>query len=431
MTRSLLAALLLLTSARCDCGSSRPRGDRDSAVPDAPSFDSAGRDGSGDTGPAFDPFDPANACGAATIETEQIPGSLLILFDKSGSMDDEVSGGRSKWDLATESINTVLGSVSDELSVGLLLFPSGGDCSVEATPQVPVAPLSTTRPLIASTLAGTGPGGSTPAFASLQAGYRYLDTLTTAGPRGLVLVSDGGETCDFEMRDAVMALVETERLAKGRLTFAVGMDYADNNLSTIAFNGGTPRVPGCLAECTSGSCLDEGDCGGAPCVKLIDTEPGFCSCENDSQCVMPQTCEPPPVMLPCTGLPPSICAAINADRCEGPANCCHYNAAASDFQAQFEAALDEIARRLLDSCVFAVPRGANPDDFDPNNVNVGVTFEGEERTVLRRGDDPAVDSWNYTDPTNESLIIQGPICDRLLMGGATVEIVLGCPTILI
>ena len=33
--------------------------------------------------------------------------------------------------------------------------------------------------------------------------------------------------------------------------------------------------------------------------------------------------------------------------------------------------------------------------------------------------------------TNESIIIQGALCEDLKMGRGTVEIVLGCPTILI
>ena len=64
-------------------------------------------------------------------------------------------------------------------------------------------------------------------------------------------------------------------------------------------------------------------------------------------------------------------------------------------------------------------------------MNVGVTFEGESRTVLRRGSDGTMDSWNFVDTDNETLVIQGDICERLLDESATVEIVLGCPTILI
>lgn len=423
------ACLSMIVFAFVACGDDdRPGGTRDTG----PGFDSA-VDGDlpdipGTDSGAFDPFDPDNACGLSTIETERIPGSLLIVFDRSGSMDNEV-GGSTRWNLAVAGMNSVLSSVSDELNAGLMLFSAGGDCDVSSTPDVAIAPLSTSRSQIQSVLASNSPGGSTPSYAALEAGYDYLDTLDTPGQRGLVLVSDGGESCEFERRSEVMARVQNENLAKGRLTFAVGLDFANNDLSTIAFNGGTPRVPGCLAECTSGSCLNESDCSGAPCVQILEGEPGFCSCENDGQCVMPQTCNPPPIMIPCLGLPPAFCEAANANRCTGDANCCQYNAAASDFQAQFEDALDEIARRLLDSCVFDVPAGT--EGFNPGQVNVGVTFEGEERQVLRRGDDPSVDSWSYADPSNTSLVIQGPICDRLLMGGATVEIVLGCDTILI
>ncbi|MFK7984397.1 MAG: VWA domain-containing protein [Sandaracinaceae bacterium] len=386
-----------------------------------------------DSGPPIDPFDPGSACGASTIPTEQVPGSLLIVFDKSGSMDTEV-GGSTRWDLATGAINNVLTSTPDDLSAGLLLFPNSGDCSIEATPDVPIAPLTTSRAAIQGRLSSAGPGGGTPAFAALLAGYDYLDTLTGPGQRGIVLVSDGGEGCDFDMADEVFARVESERVSKNRLTFAVGLDFADNNLSTIAFNGGTARNDTCLPACTSGSCLEESDCmGAATCVQPLAGETGFCSCSTTADCVDPQTCMPPIITIPCTGLPPGLCAAANANRCVGDADCCHYNAAAGDFRADFEEALEDIARRLLDSCVFEVPRGTDPASFDPTLVNVGVTFEGEERNVLSRSSDGSTDSWNYTDGTNESLIIQGPICDRILEGSApaNVEIVLGCPTILI
>ncbi len=142
-----------------------------------------------------------------------------------------------------------------------------------------------------------------------------------------------------------------------------------------------------------------------------------------------QTCQSPPPFITCPPLPGGLCAPTAAS---GPTDCCEYDASASDFQAQFESALSEIARRLLDSCVFDVPRGTDPSSFSPDLVNVGVTFDGEMRTVLRQGSDSSMSSWSYTDDSDTSIIIQGPICDRLLSGdSANVEIVLGCPTILI
>lgn len=381
--------------------------------------------------PPPDPFDPANACGVSTVPTQQVPGSLLIVFDRSGSMDNPVRGdtGPTKWDLAKVAINNALSASGDELSAGLLLFPGSGNCGVPGAPEVPVAPLSTSRPMIQSALNSATPsGGSTPAFAALRAGYDHLDTLTTPGQRGIVLVTDGGETCEQTQadRDAIFARVAMERSGKNRLTFAVGLAHTDRNLSNIAYNGGTGRSPTCEPECTTnGSCRTDADCGGAPCNSLGQTI-GICTCENDSHCPAAQTCE---MTDPFTcNFFPSLCMK----QCAGPANCCHYDASDASFQSDFENALREIARRLVDSCVFEVPRGTDPSMFDPARVNVGVTFEGEDRTVLRRGYDPNVDSWNYTDDTYESLIIQGPICDRILEGEpATVEIVLGCPTIII
>ena len=378
----------------------------------------------------FDPFDPDGGCGATAIPTQRIPGSLLLVFDRSGSMrntpggDDPSGSDPSKWDLARNALNTTLAGVSDDLSVGLMLFPTGegSECNVSLSagvPQVPIDRLMTTRPAIMSTLSGaSASGGETPIFDAVRAGYDYLDTLDSAGQRGLVVVTDGAETCDRGDYDAVMAQVSAELADNNYLTYAIGLTTSNSTLSTLAFNGGTPRNDTCLPECTTPTCTSDADCPGAggSCSVLFPGFPGFCGCSTDADCPTPLTC----TVLPLLG-----------GQCSGDANCCHYDASEGSFQADFEAALDDIASRFLESCVFELPRGADPSSFDPTQVNVGVTFDGEPRDVLGRSSDSSVDSWDFVTSDNEAIIIQGPICDRLLMGSATVEIVLGCPTILI
>lgn len=354
-----------------------------------------------DTGPPLDPFDPANGCGATAIETQVLPGSVLLAFDQSASMQGDTAGNRppergpSKWTLATEAITSVLASMPDELNVGLLLFPDpggGSECSVAPTPQVGVAPLATTRAMINSTLARSPNGGQTPAIAAVNAGWEYMLPLPLPGERGVILVTDGGETCDTEPSDTsgFHMQARTNDLAFGVSSYAVGLTTTNNLLSGLAFNGGTARSETCMPMCTTNGerCMSNAECGGGTCFNL------------------------PIVGQTCTG---------------GPSGeCCHYDISEAALRDEFEMALREIAESFLDSCVFELP---NESD-DPALVNVGVTFDGEERRVLRRSDDPADDSWNYT-PTGDSIVIQGALCDELLAGDAVVEIVLGCPTILI
>ncbi len=436
MRNALLLGVLLGLMA-CGADDDRPPvrdgGGTDTSTPDA-TLDTGGDTDVPDVVvppdvPVLDPFDPDSACGASAIETERVPGSLLVLFDRSGSMDSEVGGGSAtKWDLAVQGMNRALAAVSGELEAGLMLFPGSSDCSVDSV-TVPVAPLSTSRAQIESALASATPsGGTTPAFTALEQGYDYLDSLDTLGQRGLVLVSDGSETCRNEEEDAIIARVREERETKDRLTFAVGLDFANNTLSSIAFEGGTPRNDTCEAICTSQECFEDTDCASGTCNKIelpgippAFPIPGTCGCSNDSHCVGEQTCEM--MTGPQCLILPDLCAD---PACEGPTDCCHYNVAAGGFQAEFEAALAEIAARLLDSCVFNIPAS----DFSPTSVNVGVTFDGEERTVLRRSSDSSTDSWDYTSSEAEAIIIQGGICDRLLDESATVEIVIGCDTLI-
>lgn len=438
MARSLIRSALILTLlAACSPDGGRGGGDAgpargtdsggmDAGVP--PGVDAGPPRPRIDAGPPIDPFDPESACGSSIIPTERVPGSLLLVFDQSASMRDGPGGsedppaGGSKWELARTAINGVIDGVGDDLSMGLLMFPTpdmGDECNVRGAPQVPVEPLGVTRPMIQSALMRTPNGGHTPIFSALHAGWAHLDTIDRPGQRGVVLVTDGAENCDLDESDRVEMEAMTQHDTKGYLTFVVGLDQSDAVLSTLAYNGGTPRTPDCEPACEAPLCFTAADCpAGRPCNAIMIPGipfpiPGSCGCNTDADCPSMQTCEMP-FLLP--------------KQCEGPANCCHYNAAADSFRSDFEDALGEIAERFLDSCVFEVPRG---DSFDPDLVNVGVTFEGEDRTVLRRSDDETMDSWDYTDDSHDTIIIQGPICDRLLMGSADVEIVLGCPTILI
>ncbi|MBX3247317.1 MAG: hypothetical protein KF901_09055 [Myxococcales bacterium] len=405
MSRSSLVSLVAVALQITACGGSdRPPGSgREDGGPTT-ALDAAVDAPMGiDVGPLPDPFDPRNGCGASTIPTERVPGSILLVFDDSASMQEDPRGnrppmGESRWQIATRAINDVLATVPDELNVGLLLFPGPANgCDVAPTPQVAVDRLGVTRAVIRTTLGRTPTGNQTPAMAAVEAGWMYMLGLAAPGQKGVVLVTDGAENCRRNEADerAIHDAARTNHLAYGVSTYAVGLTTTNNFLSGLAHHGGTPRTSTCMPMCSvdGRACTTNADCMGGSCTSL-----------------------------PFVG---SVCVG-------GPTQeCCHYDVSASGFRAEFEEALQEIARRFLDSCVFDLPRGADPSSFDPGQVNVGVTFAGEDRTVLRQSSNPAVDSWNYTTPDHSSIVVQGPICERLLDGDAVVEIVLGCPTLLI
>jgi hypothetical protein len=62
----------------------------------------------------------ADKCGESTFGNE-VPGSLLIVLDKSGSMSDPPEGGSTtKWSSTVAAINSMVISASPTLEVGLL-----------------------------------------------------------------------------------------------------------------------------------------------------------------------------------------------------------------------------------------------------------------------------------------------------------------------
>lgn len=335
--------------------------------------------------PPADPFDPAAACGAATVATERVPGRLLLVFDRSISMREDVNGDPpdlepSKWSLCERAVRKLMRAPKirvGDLHFGLLLFPTGEgerECAVAlgpGVPHVPVGPLSSTQAEIEARLEAGPKGGVTPIVAALAAGYRHLGTLPENGEKGLILVTDGAENCDRGLRQTMVERAERERDEQGHLTFVVGLGRSSDFLSSLAKAGGTAKNATCEAACE------------------------------------------PPIFS--TARP----------------NCCHYDVESGNFAREFEAALTEIAGRFVDSCVFRLPRGEDPSRFDPNLVNVGVTFEGESRRVLKQGSNPDEDSWNYSTPEKDAIVIQGPVCEALKTSPADVEIVLGCPTVLI
>ncbi len=358
-----------------------------------------------DSATFYDPFDPASACGSTRAPSVRLPGTIVLVMDRSGSMKDRSDGSSTRWELAVGAVRSTLASMSDDVNVGLVLFPTDENCAVSTVPAVAIAPLRTSRAGIFSKLDGSAPDmGNTPMIDATLAGYRMLDAAASLGRSALVVVTDGGESCATSSGSMTINPMEEQNLlgeaafraSHDVFTFAVGLETSNNLLSALAQSGATPRTPTCQAMCTNNGrvCSTDANCVGGRCTQVVPFFP----------------------IKQCTDSP--------------ELECCNHRIDTAGFEAEFQRALTTIAERVTQRCVFELPRPTT-GNLDLGLVNVGVTFPGNERVVLRRTSITDRDGWDAASSSARTITIGGPICERLRRDAAEVEIVLGCPTLII
>ncbi|MFP6685620.1 MAG: hypothetical protein VB934_12945 [Polyangiaceae bacterium] len=385
----------LLVSAGCSATDGNQPSDNNGSG-DGSGIDGNGVDddgfGSGDSG-GFN----GEACGTSTFGNE-VPGSLLVILDKSGSMSDKV-GGVSKWNATLQAINTMMSSAGATLEMGLLPFPAGnfdevallacmppfgggpgcdavladaGCTDVSDTAAVPIAPLGTNEAMISAWMGSHGPTGATPTRYALKKGYSILQSHPTSGQRYALLITDGEPSVHVqatgpfpEMRqmcgtksDMESEVLNALNASPATATFIIGSpgsEVAASFLSQLAINGNTMKAPDCSAV----------------------------------------------------------------------AGNCHYQIGGANFQQALEDVLQTIAGQIAD-CVFELPSG---EEVDPNLVN--VVIETPDGPVEIYKDPSHQDGWDYTDGSQTHIQLHGPACELYKQQkGNTISIVLGCESVL-
>ena len=221
---------------------------------------------------------PDANCGAKSKSATKLPPDVLLVFDRSNSMNNNVKtdamctgaadggfmpgnppaaagcGKDSKWAAVTPAITQVIAETENDVNWGLKFFPAvNNDCAVSATVAVPVAPKNAAAIEAAITAATNTTGGvlgfnGTPTRSAVTGATQYLQTLTDMNPKFILLATDGVPTCTTGSNDAPgsIAAVEAARTANYK-TFVVGIatagtGMADDTLSSMANAGGLPRT---------------------------------------------------------------------------------------------------------------------------------------------------------------------------------------------
>jgi hypothetical protein len=345
----------------------------------------------------------SESCGSSTF-ANQVPGSILVVLDKSGSMGGG-NGVADKWGPTVQAVKAMMSAAGPDLGMGLLPFPEGkfddsglvtctfdpstpqcaalfadGGCEdIATTPVVAVAPLATSMGPITSWLDSNGPGGGTPTLGALKNAYEAMRNVDVPGERFVLLLTDGEPTT--HQPEQSLMVPGFPPIVTPESNVLCG-DLPDIEAEATAAAMGTPKVKtfviGSPGSESAGSFLSQ--------------------------------------------------LAINGEtqksaNCSAGAKNCHYQIGQANYQQELEAVLADIAGKLSE-CVFEIPDGENAD---PDYVNVNVETGGGKTQLYK---DPAhADGWDYTDDGHTKVELFGPACEKFkAQKDAQVSIILGCKT---
>ena len=175
---------------------------------------------------------------------ECTPPRMMVVLDKSSSMQTGVISGQTKWSIAADALDTVATEFQSSIELGLMMFPSPNQCSPGS---MFVEPALGTRDAIIASLGSPPPTGGnyTPMSQTLESAALEPSLLDSSLPRYAVLITDGWQWCSpydpstrFDAVDAVAGLSSV-----GVQTFVVGFGAGVDALllNSLAVEAGTAR----------------------------------------------------------------------------------------------------------------------------------------------------------------------------------------------
>jgi hypothetical protein len=209
-------------------------------------------------------------CGARDKPAARLPPDILLVYDASGSMNENIMnmscqggcGAESKWSIMAPAVNQAVMATENDVNWGLKFFASNNDCTVNANANVTVGAMRAA--MIAQAIQGRTDaagnvtnGSRTPTRAAVSQGAAYLMGVQDDNPKYIVLVTDGLPNCPMsggsggdDTAGAVAAV--TASAAAGIPVFVVGVATAgvtgttgvdaDQVLTMMSAAGGRPRA---------------------------------------------------------------------------------------------------------------------------------------------------------------------------------------------
>ncbi len=141
------------------------------------------------------------SCGASRFGASPMQVNVLLVIDKSGSMNDTPAGFDSnKWAAMKASLAASLQPVQDQLWLGLELYPLDHcEMPTGSTIEVDVQAGAQALPAIETALDASQPSGGTPTAAALERALQYFTSgggKDLSGGKYVLLATDGGPNCN-------------------------------------------------------------------------------------------------------------------------------------------------------------------------------------------------------------------------------------------
>ena len=188
-------------------------------------------------------FEGICGCEGDVYSAENVPPNVLIVLDRSGSMNSSAGQGQgTKWNIAKSAIATLTGGFQGQIRFGLMLYPGtdqagdhGSSCGagvVFIDPAIDNA--ATVNDFLAD--AGTTSYG-TPTAEALEVLLNYSGLEDTGRQNFVVLITDGQSSCDDPVPVVTALKSESPSVTTFVIGFGGGVD--PDELNDMADAGGT------------------------------------------------------------------------------------------------------------------------------------------------------------------------------------------------